>query len=65
MCLWLEPEVIKKQINKHQKFAYWKAVSSRPACAHFPLDGEPSFPSKLLDSGANESAGVDTLAVVM
>ena len=48
---WLEPEVIKKQINKHGKFAYWKAVSFRPASAHFQLDGEPSFLGKPPDSG--------------
>lgn len=51
MPLWLEPEVIKKQINKHRKFAYRKAVSFRPASAHFQLDGEPSFPGKPPDSG--------------
>lgn len=52
MSSWLEPGVIKKQINKHRKFAYWKAVSFRQASTHFHFDREPSFLVKPSDSGA-------------
>lgn len=40
---WHKCGVIRKQINKHRKFAHWRAVSFRPVSAHFQGDGEPSF----------------------
>lgn len=52
---WLEPEVIKRLINKQREFAYWKAVCFGPATAHFQLDGEPSFLGKVPGPWAHES----------
>lgn len=49
---WHKCGVIRKQINKHRKFAHWRAVSFRPVSAHFQGDGEPSFLVKPLNSGA-------------